>query len=373
MMTANTSLPTSPPLTLLQIRPNLGASPDGLWIESLLRKLADSVDLIHRAGCAHLAISPDRVIFSADGQPALLGDGAPCGIGPEAAPGAANAALPRSPSCANFLAPEQDPDARSGATSLRAPGPWSDIYGLAAVAYFALTGAAPAAPSPGVATAGLRPRGSTDTTEGEVRQFETLWRGIEQGLAFEPMHRPHDVPALMLAFGLPERRLRPRGRSESLLMCGATFDPLASTRWAANSDSTHATFADTQWLGDSLGSQPPPVLPATPARRQVALAPQPGAAVAANRPTRAERQAPLDRVRRQRSRRPDSAVRLNHSVQRSRITDWLLVGVSTAALLLVMAAVVNGAVGRSDRTAMARQTPAHPAPALNIPGPATRM
>ncbi|MEZ6185813.1 MAG: tetratricopeptide repeat protein [Planctomycetota bacterium] len=98
----------------------------------LLQSLADGVAYAHDHGVLHRDVKPDNVLFERDGA-ARLGD---FGLARRTDPGATRlsrtGAIQGTP---GFWAPEQ---ASGGAT-----GPWTDVYGLGATLYFALTGLAP--------------------------------------------------------------------------------------------------------------------------------------------------------------------------------------------------------------------------------------
>ena len=367
--------PFSGHLTLRHARPAPGTGgPDRKWLERLLRTLAESVDLIHRANRVHLAISPDSVVFSPDGQPALLGQGVTLAAQRRELPAERAANGRNSPRYVNFLAPEQLADPAMAAQGQWPPGPWSDVYALAAVAYFALTGKAPAAPRPGDTPRQPYQATPPDVADSSGRQFETVWRGIEQGLAFDPRQRPRDVAALMLAVGLPERRRTPRGRSESLLMCDTTFNGLATIRLPqANAHPAPTAFADTQWLSDGLDLIPAATTPATPAGQPAASPTPTGANVAGQPPTPLARAAltpPPRPARRTEPRRMASDRTRHHRPEQAparprsarvprhfaRLSFWLLTGLSATSLVALMATVVTKTWGQAGATSKAQQS-----------------
>lgn len=94
--------------------------------------VAQALHSLHSEGIVHGDVSPSNILFDVDGRPALADLGASRLLGGPSRGGATP----------GFAAPEVlDPDAASGESMTAA----ADVYGLGAVAWFALTGRAPGA------------------------------------------------------------------------------------------------------------------------------------------------------------------------------------------------------------------------------------
>jgi len=112
-----------------------------------LTPLLDGLEQVHRVGLVHGGIQPGDILLRGDGVPVLVGFGAPRPAHPERGP-AAGADSTWSP-----YAPYELYDSRASI------GPWTDIYGLGAVLYRAVTGVVP---PPGPARMAALGRSSPD-------------------------------------------------------------------------------------------------------------------------------------------------------------------------------------------------------------------
>jgi nitrous oxidase accessory protein NosD len=176
----------------------------GIADESLIRllcRLADAVAAIHAAGWLHRDLKPANVLLRADGSPVLVDFGAALPLGASAAA--------ESEVTDGYGAPEQ--------YVTDAPeGPWTDVYGLGAIAYRALCGRAPL-PAP----ARLRGEAMPLAMDHAGTRDEALCRAVDWALAFDGRARPQSVEdwraALSIAVehrALPEAApARPAGSS----------------------------------------------------------------------------------------------------------------------------------------------------------------
>ncbi|XXQ54087.1 protein kinase [Xenophilus aerolatus] len=100
--------------------------------ERLVRKwlapLLDALEILHAADCYHRDIAPDNILLTADG-PVLLDFGA-----------ARRVIADRTQVLTTLLKPSFAPIEQYGSTG--AQGPWTDLYALAGVVHYALTGRA---------------------------------------------------------------------------------------------------------------------------------------------------------------------------------------------------------------------------------------
>lgn len=146
-------------------------------VVTVLTPIATALGALHQGGVAHGDVSPGNILLAADGKPAL-GDLADAPI----------LGTPRSETgTAGFAAPERELEGRlpSGADSAtrRAAraglAPEADVYSLAAVAWFALTGSMPARDRHRAPLQSLRPELPVSIT-----------RLLESALRNDPALRP---------------------------------------------------------------------------------------------------------------------------------------------------------------------------------------
>lgn len=147
--------------------------PDDRLIQLLLR-LSDAVTAIHTAGWLHRDLKPANVVLRADGTPVIVDFGA-------AQPFGQADNRPDSDLTDGYGAPEQY-------LTDQPEGPWTDVYGLGAIAYRALCGR-PAAPAP------ERMRGEPMplAMDRAGRHAESLCRAVDWALALDIAARPQAV------------------------------------------------------------------------------------------------------------------------------------------------------------------------------------
>ena len=136
---------------------------------SMVQRLLSALEPLHADGVIHRDISPQSVHVLRDGQPILLGFTA-----------RRHVATPSSDLAAGFAAFEQ--------YGTREVGPWTDVYALAALLYFLLTGNPP--PS-----ALERATGDMLTSPSAVipELSPSVALAVLRGLALLPQQRPHSA------------------------------------------------------------------------------------------------------------------------------------------------------------------------------------
>ena len=151
-------------------------------ILEILPPLLEGLAAVHEAGVLHRDIKPDNIFIRNDGSPVLLDFGAA-----RIEMGKQSRSLHRvfTP---GYAAPEQYESGDS-------QGPWTDVYGMAAVLYSAISGRAPLeAP----ARTGALVRSQIDSLEparqvGHGRFQPHFLAAIDWGLQIDPERRPQDV------------------------------------------------------------------------------------------------------------------------------------------------------------------------------------
>jgi serine/threonine protein kinase len=121
--TAYKAMPYHEGRTLRETLDQLSSRPDERWLLALLRPLTEALEVMHAAACYPSDISPQKIwLLASDRRPMLLSAGPARKVTGEATQAGA--------------------EQYAAAESIK-PGPWSDVYSLAAVVHFAVTGKPP--------------------------------------------------------------------------------------------------------------------------------------------------------------------------------------------------------------------------------------
>ena len=105
---------------------------DELYIRRLVEPIFDALTLLHAQNVIHRDVSPDNILMRGNGAPVLLDLGAA-----RLVVGGMTQAL------TTILKPGYAPIEQYVDDGTMRQGPWTDVYGLGAVLYYLLTGAAP--------------------------------------------------------------------------------------------------------------------------------------------------------------------------------------------------------------------------------------
>ena len=153
------------------------------WLAPLLEALT----VLHAEQCYHRDISPDNILLTAAG-PLLLDFGA-----------ARRVISDRTQALTAMLKPGFAPIEQYGGTMLQ--GPWTDLYAMAGVVRYAITGRPPVASVARVVDDAQRPLAQTHAG----RYSDGFLQAIDTALAVRPEDRPQDVAAFraLLAVGQP--------------------------------------------------------------------------------------------------------------------------------------------------------------------------
>ncbi len=152
-------------------------------IRRLLAALCPGVEAIHAAGCLHRDLKPANILVPDIAAPIIADFGA--AVPMDQAGIDAESWLSQ-----GYAAPEQY-------RADQGEGPWTDLYGLAAVAYRALTGAPPPSAPARLGGAWMMPAASAVGDDNM-----NLARAIDHALALEPDHRPRSVAAWAATLGV---------------------------------------------------------------------------------------------------------------------------------------------------------------------------
>ena len=147
---------------------------DGLL--KLLLPLLEGLQKVHEAGFLHRDIKPQNIFIRNDGTPVLLDFGA-----------ARYAVGQRSTSLTSIVSPGYAPFEQYDANSPQ--GPWTDIYALGAVMYYAVTGK-----KPQEVVSRLKHDDMTRLASQDKPEFRTeLLKAIDWALALDEQARPQSV------------------------------------------------------------------------------------------------------------------------------------------------------------------------------------
>lgn len=148
------------------------------WLKSMIRPVLDALEHMHGEDCYHRDVSADNILIRDDGKALLLDLGAARRV-----IGESDRALTvmLKPGYAPIEQYADDPACRQG--------PWTDIYAVAAVLYFAVANRMPPASASRVMHDTLPPLASL-APAGYGRRF---LEAIDRGLSIRPEHRPRTV------------------------------------------------------------------------------------------------------------------------------------------------------------------------------------
>ena len=192
--TAYMVMPFYEGVTLKATLKALSRPPDEAWLKNLLRPLLDALDLLHSDHCYHRDIAPDNILML-DGtqldetQPLLLDFGA-----------ARRVIGDLTHDLTAILKPGYAPVEQYADVASMKQGPWTDIYALASVIHFAITGKAP---EPSVARLINDPMMPLATSQAGRYSAQFL-RGIDKALSVKPQDRPQNIAELRTSLGLDE-------------------------------------------------------------------------------------------------------------------------------------------------------------------------
>lgn len=179
--------------TLQQVRREMDAPPDEAWLRRLINPLLGALDCLHRENVFHRDVAPDNIL--------LLDDESGPGMGPPVLLdlGAARRVIgDHTQTLTAIVKPSFAPIEQYAETVQLRQGPWTDLYALAAVVHFCITGRPPMpatvrAVYDDLPTLRLL---SQSLASGFDRHFsEPFINAIDHALAVRPLERPDSVSA----------------------------------------------------------------------------------------------------------------------------------------------------------------------------------
>lgn len=226
--TAYVVMPYYEGVTLRAARQAMERPPDEAWLRGLLLPLLGAVDLLHGVSCYPRDISPGNVLLLPDGRPVLLDLGT-----------AHHALGNRDEALTALLDPAFAAIEQYGESTTLQQGPWTNLYALAAVAYYCVSGRSPLASTVRALDDQMEPL--FEVVDHLARSFPELnysvafVAAIERALNVRPEERPQSVAEFRRAL------LGGRSAAESVMVPPAveeaqrheTSPPLPSSRESA--------------------------------------------------------------------------------------------------------------------------------------------
>ncbi len=148
------------------------------WLKRTLTPLVDALGHMHDESCFHRDVAPDNILVLKDGSAVLLDLGAARRV---IADDVQAMTVMLKPGYAPIEQYSDDPRFRQG--------PWTDIYAMAAVFFFGVTGKPPPASASRVMRDSVSPLSEVRPTGFS----EAFLRAIDQGLSLQPEDRPRSI------------------------------------------------------------------------------------------------------------------------------------------------------------------------------------
>lgn len=247
--TAYMAMPYYKGRTLRQVLHDDSHMIDERWLKSLFAPLMDALDLMHAQNVYHRDVAPDNILILGNGAPVLLDLGA-----------ARRIIGDLTQAVTVVLKPGYAPIEQYADDGSATQGPWTDIYAIGAVLYFAITGRAPVASVSRIMKDTLKPLDSS-TYPGYSDDFLA---GIGMALSVKPEDRPQSIAELREVLGISS-------------YAATTMSPAMPPSATTQSRQKKETAAPVPVQPKTLGADPKidaakPVPPPPPAAQPVAQA-----------------------------------------------------------------------------------------------------
>jgi len=267
--TAYMAMPFYEGPTLKTALAQLGHAPSEAQLRAWLAPLLDALTVMHAAQCFHRDIAPDNILLTTTG-PLLLDFGA-----------ARRVIGDMTHALTVVLKPGYAPIEQYGDVASMTQGAWTDIYALACVVYYAITGKTPMSSVERLMDDRLQPI----AVEAAGRYGNGFLRAIDAALAVRPVDRPQNAAQFRALLDIDLPAAPPSAASSG-------YGSLSHEAFAPTEDRGYSTVPGTLTpvLATQLQARPPDPEP-TPA-------PLPAAPLPVERPP-ARRAASAEPVRRE--------------------------------------------------------------------------
>ncbi|HEX2542659.1 MAG TPA: protein kinase [Caldimonas sp.] len=180
--TAYMVMPHYPGRTLKEVQRTTGALPDEQSLRRLLHPLLCALEVLHEAQVYHRDISPDNVMVLPDGKPVLLDFGS-----------ARHVLNDRTQALTAMFKPSFAAIEQYGDVPGMKQGAWTDLYALAGVMHFMITGSSPVPAALRAVNDAQARLAAMSAVQGKLSP--TFLHALDWALAVRPADRPQTVQA----------------------------------------------------------------------------------------------------------------------------------------------------------------------------------
>ncbi|MGC4059313.1 MAG: serine/threonine-protein kinase [Aquabacterium sp.] len=179
--------------TLQQVRREMSGPPDEVWLRRLITPLLGALECLHKENVFHRDVAPDNIL--------LLDDESGPGMGPPVLLdlGAARRVIgDHTQTLTAIVKPSFAPIEQYAETVQLRQGPWTDLYALAAVMHFCITGRPPVPATVRAVQdehATLRQMSASLASGFDCHFSESFIHAIDHALSIRPQDRPDSVAA----------------------------------------------------------------------------------------------------------------------------------------------------------------------------------
>lgn len=207
--TAYMAMPYYEGATLLDTLRAMREPPGEAWLRAVLEPLIDAIGALHREQCWHRDIAPDNVMLLAgSGRPVLLDFGS-----------ARRVIGDMTQALTAFLKPGYAPIEQYAEIPSLRQGPWSDVYALGALGYFAIVGKTPPPAVARIVEDGFVPLARAAPAGYSAALLHTF----DEALMLWPAERTRSIEAFAANLGSADGAQRPArsGRTDKAACAGA--------------------------------------------------------------------------------------------------------------------------------------------------------
>lgn len=262
--TAYMAMPYYRGLTLGETIRSFSGPPSEAWLMDLLAPLTEALMELHSVDCYHRDVAPDNILILADtGSPLLLDFGA-----------ARRVIAGQAHALTIILKAGYAPIEQYGDIPGLQQGPWTDVYALASVVYWSVTGKTPPAATGRIIRDTYVPLAECASPQ-YTRNFVTA---IDRALAVLPEGRTQSITKLRSELGLSP--LTVRGKSATFRWSDPDATVIQVSPTVSKEPKQSSEVVGSPGEPDSSDSPTPPieVAPSTPRLRGLPMAAGVGAA-----------------------------------------------------------------------------------------------
>ncbi|NML17913.1 serine/threonine protein kinase [Azohydromonas caseinilytica] len=187
--------------TLQQRLEGMTAPPPEQWLRELVERVLKGLDVMHQQGWLHRDIAPDNILLLPGDRPLLLDFGSA-----KQDIGHATQAL------AGLLKPGFAPFEQYGDSAALKQGPWTDLYALGALLYYAISGKVPTASVERINNDAM----ASALMLGRRRYSAAFLQFIDHCLAVWPEQRPASITAALDLLRRLDAQEKARGLKNSM-------------------------------------------------------------------------------------------------------------------------------------------------------------